>query len=173
MTNTTIDGTTNSSLANGIVGNNVINMTLTQVTVKKAGNELGEDGLKLAGIAGTLNLDRVTITNNTSNGVYAEPFTSTMNMTVSGGTFGINTAPNGQQGILVVYRGTGGTVTVQKDVANVGTVFQNIANHGISIQSVASATPATVNFNIDSATFTSCNAAIDMPNGRAPPTISM
>jgi hypothetical protein len=169
LTNTTIDGTTNSSLANGIVGNNVINMTLTQVTVKKAGNELGEDGLKLVGIAGTVNLDRVTITNNISNGVYAEPFTSTMNMTVSGGTFGNNTAPNGQQGILVVYRGTGGTVTVQKDGSNVGTAFQNIANHAISVQSVASATPATVNFNIDSATFTSCNAAIDMPNGSSAP----
>jgi Bacterial Ig domain/Calx-beta domain/Matrixin len=169
LTNTTIDGTTNSSLANGIVGNNVINMTLTQVSVKKAGNDLEEEGLKLVGIAGTLTLDRCTFLNNQSRGVYAEPFTTTMNMTVSGGTFGNNTAPNGQQGILVVYRGTGGTVTVQKDVNNVGTIFQTIANHAISVQSVGSATPATVNFNIDSATFNSCNAAIDMPNGSSAP----
>jgi hypothetical protein len=88
-----------------------------------------------------------------------------MNMTVSGGIYGDNSAfgANAQQGILVVYMGTSsGTTTIQQDVTATGSTFQNILNHAISVQN---ATNNTVALNVSGATFTACNAALDMPNG--------
>ena len=165
VTNTTIDGTTKSSQGQGIAGNNVTNLSLTQVSVQKAGTEVREEGLKLVGISGTVTLDRCTFRFNQARGVYAEPFSGAMNMTVSGGTYGDNSAfgANAQQGILVVYSDTAsGTVTVQQDITATGATFQNILNHAISVQN---ATNNTIALNVNGATFTACNAALDMPNG--------
>ena len=165
VTNTTIDGTTKSSQGNGIVGNDIKNLSLTQVSVQKAGNENFEVGLKLVGVEGTVTLDRCSMRFNQSQAVYAEPYTNAMNMTVSGGTYGDNSAfgANAQQGILVVYQGTSsGTTTIQQDVTATGSTFQNILNHAISVQN---ATNNTIALNVNGATFTSCNAALDMPNG--------
>ena len=165
VTNTTIDGTTKSSQGQGIVGNDIKNLSLTQVSVLKAGNENFEVGLKLVGVEGTVTLDRCSMRFNQSQAVYAEPYTNAMNMTVSGGTYGDNSAfgANAQQGILVVYQGTSsGTTTIQQDITATGSTFQNILNHAISVQN---ATNNTIALNVNGATFTACNAALDMPNG--------
>jgi hypothetical protein len=168
LTNITIDGTVKSSLGDGINGNNVTNMSLTQVNVLKAGDENDEEGLKLVGISGTLTLDRCNFQGNQSRGLYAEPFTGPTTVAVSGGVYGDNVAfgANGQQGILVVFRDTSsGSVTVQKDINGVGTLFQNINNHAISVQNVTNG--GALSFNISDATFVNDNAAIDMPNSNA------
>jgi hypothetical protein len=138
----------------GIRGSTVVGFTSDNGSVTGNGNAVGESGLdfgtsSVTGLTGTATLTNATVTGNAENNVSIQTNSGTLDLTVSGGSYGSNSATIGNDGILLLANGTGAiTADIQGPIT-----FTN--NRGDHVQMATDAsTTATVTLTIDDATMT-------------------
>ncbi len=105
----------NGGVQQGINGNNVTTFALSNSSVTNFGNETGENGIQFRDLLGTNTMTSNTVTGNRNSQLNVTGTSGTLTLlTVTGGSYGTSSPPNGTDGITV--KGTGSanmTVSVQ------------------------------------------------------------
>jgi VCBS repeat-containing protein len=98
----------------GINGNGVSNLTMNNVQVTNAGNEVFEHGVQFVNLSGTSSITGSTFQNNFYRQFTVQNSTGTLALNVTGSTFSSNGLASGAQGALISGHGTANmTVNVQ------------------------------------------------------------
>jgi hypothetical protein len=96
----------------GINGNNVTNMTLSNSTIQNAGDQTREDGVRIRDLKGTSSITNSTLQGNEDNQLrIGNGNGATGTLTISGSTFQNSTNPNGEYGFQLDTFGTGSFTT--------------------------------------------------------------
>ena len=110
----------------GINGNNVANLSLINSRISEAGNETQESGINLLNLSGTAVFTDNVVTNNSFNGLHLGQGTGSVDIAITGGTFGEQALSHG------VNIETFG-VSSQVDVRIQGVVFAGNLGSGIDV----------------------------------------
>jgi hypothetical protein len=148
VTGVTMDGVIVTGGAQiGINGNNVTNMTLTDVEVGNVGNEANESGIQVHNLFGTVTWTNLNIHDNASRMLNIQNSSSTpINLTLQGGTYGNSAWPGSTtsaQGILF-----SGSNNANMTISILGSIIQR--NFSAALQSDGN-TGATLNVTMDAA----------------------
>ncbi|HYI11937.1 MAG TPA: Ig-like domain-containing protein [Thermoanaerobaculia bacterium] len=95
----------------GINGNNVANLSMSNVSVTGAGNENLEHGVQFVNLSGTSSVTNSTFSNNFHRQFTVQNSTGTLSLTATGSTFSSNGAATGAQGVLISGHGTANITT--------------------------------------------------------------
>jgi len=110
LTNVVVNG----SAQIGINGNGVSNLTMNNVQVSNAGNEVFEDGVQFVNLTGTSSVTNSTFANNFHRQFEAQNGSGTLSLNVTGSAFTSTALATGAQGALISGHGTANmTVSVQ------------------------------------------------------------
>jgi hypothetical protein len=134
ISNTTISG----GAQQGINGNGVSTLTMNNVTVSGAGDEVFENGVTMVNLTGTCSVTNSTFQNSFSRQWEVQNFTGTMNLTISGSAFSYS-APGVGTNAYGFHLSAQGTTT--SDTVTVTTsTFTNAFSAGFRTDSAGSAT---------------------------------
>jgi hypothetical protein len=140
----------------GISGSNVAGFALRSSFVTGNGNASDESGLDFSGLTGAVTLDSDTVTGNAAFNVAVANTSGTLDMDVTGGSYGNTSTANGEDGILVDGNNTSSqTLTVD------GSAFSNNRGDHVQVATGSTGNP-TQDVTIEDTTMTS--TTIGSPN---------
>jgi len=143
----------NGSTQGGINGNKVTNLTMTDITVQNAGDEIDEHGIAIKNLLGTGTATNLNLHDNESRQLYIVNANNNdlTSFTITNSTFANSPAPNGGQGILLESHNAGTSMNVTVDNG----LFQNLFTNAYQ---VAASTSSTQTVSIINSTFTNVNS---------------
>jgi VCBS repeat-containing protein len=136
----------------GINGNNVSNLTMTNVEVANAGNEVLEHGVQFVNLSGTATVTGSNFHNNFSRQFTVQNSTGSLSIAISGSNFSSIVTPTGSQGALISGHGT---ATITSTVTG-STFHDNFSAGYFSDISVG----ASMNVSVTNSTFTTNGGAV-------------
>lgn len=140
----------------GINGNAVTNLTLTNVTVTGNGDEVGEDGVQLFNMAGTLTVTGGLFKDNAATQFEVGASTGSLAANISGATFSLTNFPTTGAGVppspgnatansgLYFHANAGSNATINPTVT--GSTFGSIYSYALRWDAASGTSTGTLNF---------------------------